>query len=120
GTVAPHAAGRRRRLEPGARVARRGRVRTAVRRRKHALLRAGACPVRTDLATLHEAIAARKRDDPCFIAPDRTYSWREVTDRSRRIADLLRSASLGLHPDLVAPRGPTHTAHRYLALLRRL
>ena len=73
--------------------------------------------MRTDLATLHEAIAARKRDEPCFIAPDRTYSWREVTDRSRRIADLLRSAGLGFHPDRAAPREPWRSAHDHLALL---
>ena len=71
--------------------------------------------MRTDLATVHEAIAARKRDEPCFIAPDRTYSWREVTDRSRRIADLLRSAGLGFHPERVAPREPWRSAHDHLA-----
>jgi acyl-CoA synthetase (AMP-forming)/AMP-acid ligase II len=73
--------------------------------------------VRTDLATLHEAIAERKRDEPCFIAPDRTYSWREVSDRSRHIADLLRSAGLGFHPDRVAPREPWRSAQDHLALL---
>jgi acyl-CoA synthetase (AMP-forming)/AMP-acid ligase II len=47
-----------------------------------------------DLATLHEAIAEALSDEPCVIA-DRTFSWRETTDRTRRLAAVLRAHGLG-------------------------
>lgn len=47
-----------------------------------------------DLATLHEAIAAAIPDEPCIIA-DRTWTWAETTDRTRRLAAVLRSHGFG-------------------------
>ncbi|EMD23744.1 AMP-binding protein [Amycolatopsis azurea] len=47
-----------------------------------------------DLASLHEAIAAELGDEPCVIAR-RVVSWREMTDRTRRLAAVLREHGLG-------------------------
>lgn len=47
-----------------------------------------------DLATLHEAIAERLADEPCVIA-DRTLTWAQMTDRTRRLAAVLRAHGLG-------------------------
>jgi fatty-acyl-CoA synthase len=48
-----------------------------------------------NLAALHEAIAAAVPDAECLVFRDRRFSWRAVTDRSRRLAALLRAAGLG-------------------------
>ncbi|MEV6223862.1 AMP-binding protein [Nocardia fluminea] len=48
-----------------------------------------------DLATLHEAIAEALAEQPCVITAQRTYSWRETTDRTRRFAAVLRANGLG-------------------------
>ncbi len=50
-----------------------------------------------NLARLHEAIAEVIPDRECLVFRDRRFSWGEVTDRSRRLADVLRSAGLGCH-----------------------
>jgi acyl-CoA synthetase (AMP-forming)/AMP-acid ligase II len=42
-----------------------------------------------DLVTIHEALAAELGDRPCLIWRDRTWTWTEVTDRTRRFANLL-------------------------------
>lgn len=47
-----------------------------------------------DLATLHEAIAAELPDEPCIIAGS-VLTWRDVTDRTRRVAAVLRAHGLG-------------------------
>ncbi|QLY28868.1 AMP-binding protein [Nocardia huaxiensis] len=52
-----------------------------------------------DLATLHEAIAEVLADEPCVIA-QRTYTWRETTDRTRRLAAVLRGHGLGGRRDV--------------------
>lgn len=51
-----------------------------------------------DLATLHEAIAEKLADEPCVIA-DRTVTWREMTDRTRQLAAVLRAHGLGNRTD---------------------
>jgi fatty-acyl-CoA synthase len=45
--------------------------------------------VELDLAAIHEALAAELGDRPCLIWRGRTWSWTEVTERSRRVANLL-------------------------------
>jgi fatty-acyl-CoA synthase len=40
----------------------------------------------------HEAIAAAQPDAPCIIWRDRTWTWRETTERSRRFANALLAA----------------------------
>ena len=50
-----------------------------------------------NIAQLHEAIAAEIPDQDCIIFRDRRFGWAEVTDRTRRLAALLRSYGLGCH-----------------------
>jgi acyl-CoA synthetase (AMP-forming)/AMP-acid ligase II len=45
--------------------------------------------VELDLAAIHERLAAELGDRPCLVWRDQTWSWAEVTDRSRRLANLL-------------------------------
>lgn len=44
-----------------------------------------------DLAAIHERLAAELGDRPCLVWRDRTWSWADVTDRSRRLANVLVS-----------------------------
>ncbi len=48
-----------------------------------------------NLAEVHEAIAERLGDRECLVVGDRRYSWAEVTDRTRRLANALRDRGLG-------------------------
>ena len=48
-----------------------------------------------NLASVHEAIAAEIPEREALVYRDRHFSWRELTDRTRRLADLLRSHGLG-------------------------
>jgi 3-oxocholest-4-en-26-oate---CoA ligase len=48
-----------------------------------------------NLAWLHEAIAAAVPARECIVFRDRRLSWAGVTDRTRRLADVLRGAGLG-------------------------
>ena len=48
-----------------------------------------------NLAWLHEAIAAVVPQRECLVFRDRRLSWADVTDRTRRLADLLKRAGLG-------------------------
>jgi fatty-acyl-CoA synthase len=48
-----------------------------------------------NLAVIHEAIAAAIPERECLVFGDRRFSWARFTDRTRRLADVLRSAGLG-------------------------
>lgn len=48
-----------------------------------------------DLASLHEALAEYLDDEPCVITASRTYTWAQTTDRTRRLAAVLRKHGLG-------------------------
>jgi acyl-CoA synthetase (AMP-forming)/AMP-acid ligase II len=48
-----------------------------------------------NLAAIHEAIAATVPDRECLIFRDRRFTWAEITDRTRRLAHVLRSHGLG-------------------------
>jgi fatty-acyl-CoA synthase len=50
-----------------------------------------------NLAFLHEAIAAELSDRECLVFRDRRLSWAQLTDRTRRLADVLRRHGLGAH-----------------------
>jgi fatty-acyl-CoA synthase len=50
-----------------------------------------------NLARIHEAIAQAVPDRDCIVFRGRSFSWREVTDRTRRLANVLRSHGLGFH-----------------------
>jgi fatty-acyl-CoA synthase len=48
-----------------------------------------------NLAALHEAVAAAVPGRECIVFRDRRLTWADVTDRSRRLAAVLRAAGLG-------------------------
>jgi acyl-CoA synthetase (AMP-forming)/AMP-acid ligase II len=56
-------------------------------------------PSPLNLAAIHEAIAAAVPDRECLVFRDRRLTWAQVTDRTRRLAHLLRGAGLGSHRD---------------------
>ncbi|MFB4312002.1 AMP-binding protein [Actinomadura sp. GTD37] len=66
-----------------------------------------------DLATLHEAIAAAVPDRECLVWRDRRVTWRELTDRTRRLANVLHGHGLGLRG---AAAEPWESPHDHLAL----
>ena len=49
------------------------------------------------VALIHEAIAASRPDEICLIYRDRRLTWREMTDRTRRLANYLIAQRLGCH-----------------------
>jgi len=48
-----------------------------------------------NLAALHEAIADAIPEHECLVFRDRRFTWREVQDRTRRLAAVLGEAGLG-------------------------
>ncbi|MEB2344187.1 MAG: acyl-CoA synthetase [Deltaproteobacteria bacterium] len=52
-----------------------------------------------NLAALHEAIAAAVPDRECILFRDRRLSYADVTDRTRRLAAVLRAHGLGCHAE---------------------
>jgi fatty-acyl-CoA synthase len=50
-----------------------------------------------NLAVIHEAIAERIPERECLVFRDRRYDWSRVTQRTRRLADVLRRHGLGCH-----------------------
>ena len=51
------------------------------------------------LARLHETIAEAIPDRECLVFRDRRFTWEQVTDRTRRLANVLSSAGLGCHTE---------------------
>ncbi|MFG2006693.1 AMP-binding protein [Spirillospora sp. NPDC048911] len=71
-----------------------------------------------DLATLHEAVAAAIPDRECLVwrggtAREARMTWREVAERSRRLAHVLHEAGLGRHRRATEP---WESPHDHLAL----
>ncbi len=52
-----------------------------------------------NIAQLHEAIAQVIPDQACIVFRDRRLTWAEVNQRSRRLANLLRSHGLGAYKE---------------------
>ena len=52
-----------------------------------------------NLAAIHEAIADAIPDEECLVFRDRRFSWRQIRDRTRRLASVLRGAGLGCHTE---------------------
>jgi fatty-acyl-CoA synthase len=50
-----------------------------------------------NLAVIHEAIAEAIPDRECLVHRDRRLTWAQVSDRSRRLGDLLCAHGLGCH-----------------------
>ncbi len=59
----------------------------------------GQSPVEFGLAEVHEAIAASRPDADCLVFRDRRYSWAEITERTRRLANHLIAEGLGVHTE---------------------
>jgi 3-oxocholest-4-en-26-oate---CoA ligase len=51
------------------------------------------------VAEVHEAIAASRPDAECLVFRDRRLTWAEVTERTRRLANFLIDAGLGVHTE---------------------
>jgi fatty-acyl-CoA synthase len=49
------------------------------------------------VAEVHEAIAATRPDTDCLVFRDRRLTWADVTERTRRLANYLIGAGLGVH-----------------------
>ena len=48
---------------------------------------------------IHEAIAKSRPDEDCLVFRDRRYTWQEVTDRTRRLANFLNDRGYGCHTE---------------------
>jgi acyl-CoA synthetase (AMP-forming)/AMP-acid ligase II len=48
------------------------------------------------VADIHEAIAATRPDQECLVFRDRRLTWAQVTERTRRLANVLVDAGLGV------------------------
>jgi 3-oxocholest-4-en-26-oate---CoA ligase len=55
-----------------------------------------------NLAAIHEAIAAAVPERECIVFRERRLSWAAVTDRTRRLADVLRRHGLGCRRERAA------------------
>ena len=51
------------------------------------------------VAEVHEAIAATRPDAECLVFRDRRLTWADVTERTRRLANHLIDAGLGVHAE---------------------
>src|SRR5678815_68876 len=49
------------------------------------------------LATIHDAIADAIPDNEAIVTPTSRLTWRELQQRSRRLANLMHAAGLGCH-----------------------
>jgi fatty-acyl-CoA synthase len=71
--------------------------------------------VELNLAAIHETLAASLTDEACLVWRDRSWTWSDVTDRTRRFANLLTSRGLGRHGSLHACAG-WESPHDHVAL----
>ena len=58
-----------------------------------------------NLAEIHEALAVSLTDRPCLVWRGTTWTWSDVTDRTRRLANLLGSHGIGRRTDLAEMAG---------------
>lgn len=68
-----------------------------------------------NLAVIHEALAAAQPDRPCLVWRGRSWTWSEVTDRTRRLANLLGAHGIGRRRDLDGLAG-WESPHDHVAL----
>jgi len=55
--------------------------------------------VEFNLAQIHEAVEAAVGDRPCIITPARTFSYADIGDRTRRLANALVERGFAVHHD---------------------
>jgi fatty-acyl-CoA synthase len=48
---------------------------------------------------VHDAIATTRPDQECLVFRDRRYTWAQVAERTRRLANVLHHAGLGCHAE---------------------
>lgn len=58
-----------------------------------------------NLGQVHEAIAAAVPERECIVHRDRRLSWADVTDRTRRLAEVFRGHGLGCRRERAGLRG---------------
>src|SRR3712207_2060545 len=51
------------------------------------------------VADIHEAIAASRPDEECLVFRDRRFTWAQVTERTRRLANHLIDQGLGVRTE---------------------
>ena len=68
-----------------------------------------------NLAAIHEALAANLADEPCLVWRDRSWTWAQVSDRTRRFANLLGAHGLGRH-GVLADHAGWESPHDHVAL----
>lgn len=68
-----------------------------------------------NLAEVHEALAAELGDRPCMVWRDQTWTWAQVTDRTRRLANTLAGHGIGRPGELVDCHG-WESPHHHVAL----
>lgn len=57
------------------------------------------------VGAVHEAIAATRPEQECLVFRDRRFTWTDVTTRTRRLGNFLRSQGLGCHTERSALHG---------------
>jgi 3-oxocholest-4-en-26-oate---CoA ligase len=54
-------------------------------------------PATLSYPEIHEAVAATRPHDECLIFRDKRFTWQQVTNRTRQLANYLASQGLGCH-----------------------
>jgi len=54
-------------------------------------------PAVLSIAEIHEAIAATRPDEECLIFRDKRFTWSQITNRTRQLANYLASQGIGCH-----------------------
>ena len=57
------------------------------------------------MAEIHEAIAATRPNEECLIFRDKRFTWQEITNRTRQLANYFASQGLGCHTERSAIPG---------------
>ena len=72
-------------------------------------------PATIGIAEIHEAIAAKQPDAECLIFRDKRFTWSEITDRTRRLANFFADQGLGCQVERSALPG-WETGQDHLAI----
>jgi len=56
-------------------------------------------PAILGIAEIHEAIAATRPEQECLIFRDKRFTWGDITNRTRQLANYLASQGLGCHTE---------------------
>jgi fatty-acyl-CoA synthase len=67
------------------------------------------------VAEVHEAIAASRPEEVCLVFRDQQFTWQQVTERTRRLANHLHGRGLGCHTERAHLQGH-ETGQDHLAI----